>query len=112
MSKENRQFGPNCQTTVGDDISALEGWLDDGGSLRPAAILPARRTAKVKQPTDTAQGCRDRAAADLLASASMTTNNARLKMETSASCWTARADLLQRLDDSFEARIAAQRLMR
>jgi hypothetical protein len=33
-------------------------------------------------------------------------------MEASSASWAARADLLQRMDDSFEARMKAQQLMR
>ena len=47
--------------------------------------------------------CRGRAAADLLASVAMPMGNARLRMEASAASWTARADLLQRDEDDFEA---------
>lgn len=103
---------PDFPMPLPDDGRAIENWLDDGGSIRPSPATPERRQTRARQPADTVQGCRDRAAADLLASVAMTTANARRKMESSAHSWTARADLLQRLDDSFEARIAAQRLMR
>jgi hypothetical protein len=33
-------------------------------------------------------------------------------MEASSTFWSARADLLQHMDDSFEARMKAQQLMR
>lgn len=36
----------------------------------------------------------------------MDTANGRRRLETSASTWTSRAQLIQRLDDSFEARRA------
>jgi hypothetical protein len=66
----------------------------------------------LKQPADTAAGCRDRAAADLLAAATMTTRNGQLRMESSAACWSARADLLQRMDDGFHAQRKLNLLMR
>lgn len=66
------------------------------------ASLPARRRS-FKLPADTAAGCRGRAAADLLASLAMSTLNARRRLETSAASWTARADLLQRDEEQFEA---------
>jgi hypothetical protein len=55
---------------------------------------------------DTAVGCHELAAADLARALLMDTENARQRFETSASSWTARAELIQRLDDSFEARRA------
>jgi hypothetical protein len=36
----------------------------------------------------------------------MDTENGRRRLESSASSWTNRAELIQRLDDSFEARRA------
>lgn len=64
---------------------------------------PRPRTRRsFRLPADTAIGCRDRAAADLLASLAMSAGYERLRMETSATSWTARADLLQREEDEFE----------
>lgn len=94
------------------DSVALDGWLDDGGSLPPIAVKPARHARSPKLAADTVVGCRDRAAADLLAAAGMSTMNGRLRMEASAKSWSARADLLQRMDDSFDARVKAQQSMR
>ena len=53
---------------------------------------------------DTVAGCRIRAEADLLASVTMLTVNQRRRLETSASSWAARADLLQRENDELLAR--------
>ncbi len=58
---------------------------------------------------DSVAGCRELAAADLVRAALMDTVNGRRRLESSASSWTSRADLIQRLDDSFEARRAAAR---
>ena len=69
--------------------------------LEPVSIPAKRRSFKL--PADTAAGCRDRAAADLLASLAMSTSNGRLRLETSAASWTARAELLQRDEEKFEA---------
>ena len=91
---------------------ALDGRLAEDGGLLPALALPARKPRSAKQPADTVTGCRDRAAADLLAAAATPTRNGQLRMEASSACWAARADLLQRLDDSFEARMKAQQMMR
>lgn len=64
---------------------------------------PART---LKQPQDTVAGCRDRAEADLLASVALSTANERRRLETSAASWSARAEMLQRLDDNHAARKA------
>jgi hypothetical protein len=66
------------------------------------------KAGRTKAAEDTATGCRSRAEADLLASVTMLTANARARLETSAASWTLRADLLQRLDDKFAARNAAE----
>jgi hypothetical protein len=72
--------------------------------------MPAEPKASAKTPKhkDTAGTCRDRATADLLKSVSMITANQRLTFERSAASWQARADLLERLEDT--ARGAAQGL--
>jgi hypothetical protein len=59
-------------------------------------------------PKDNAAACRERAAADLAEAASLTTPNARRLLETSAARWGVRAELLQRLENQFEARKAAR----
>jgi predicted RNA polymerase sigma factor len=58
---------------------------------------------------DTIAGCRNRAEADLLAAVTVATANERIRFETSAASWSARADMLQRLDDNHEARKDKQR---
>jgi Tfp pilus assembly protein FimT len=58
--------------------------------------LPALRPSETE---------RLRAAADLLAAATMTTRNGQLRMEASSARWTERANLIQEMDDSFEARL-------
>lgn len=90
---------------------AASQWENEGGAIRPVTIddeigrkpPPARKPRSSKLPADTAIGCRDRAAADLLASAAMPKGNGRLRMEASAASWAARAELLQRDEDDFEA---------
>lgn len=61
-----------------------------------------------KKLEDTSAGCRGRAADSLAAAAAMDTRNGRVRMETSAATWTARAELLQRLELRIEAREKAQ----
>ena len=68
---------------------------------RPAP--PQRR----KKPEDTSQGCRDFAAADLDRAAGITGGHARGRYEYSAEVWTARANLLARLEAKTEARMRA-----
>lgn len=68
--------------------------------------LPSARGRTLKLPQDTVQGCRDRAAADLLQAVTVMTANQRLRLEESARSWTLRADMLDRLNKSFEKRAA------
>jgi hypothetical protein len=62
-----------------------------------------------KAVQDTVAGCRELAAADLARASLMDTTNGRQRLETSASSWTSRAEVIQRLDDSFDARQAVAR---
>ena len=67
--------------------------------------VPGRPKARTKKaPQDTAAGCRIRADADLLATVATLTANQRVRLERSAATWTARADLLQSLEERFAAR--------
>ncbi len=68
--------------------------------------LPSRTQKAVH---DTAIGCHGLAAADLERASLMDTVNGRLRLERSASAWTSRAQLIQRLDDGFAARRALAR---
>lgn len=61
---------------------------------------------------DTAELCRERAAADLLASTAMINAHQRARMETSAAVWTQRAEMLQRFEDSVASRAAGAAAMR
>ncbi len=54
--------------------------------------------------SDTAQGCHERAEADLVSSKGDIPINARLVLEASARHWRARAKLLERLEKSFAKR--------
>ena len=69
-------------------------WVNDASTLNPAPgpLLKERR--------DTAEGCRDRAAADLLAAVAMTTSHGRHMLEQSAAAWSIRAELLQQVEPS------------
>lgn len=80
---------------------------DDQDKLagRPRIVgISGRRRTLMADPSDTAQGCRDRADADLLKSKSDIPINARMVLEVSARHWQARAELLERLEKSFAER--------
>ena len=93
---------------------SIDRWEDEGGPAAPRRRAPST-TVKTpasflplnREQRDTAAGCRDRASADLLEAATMATVNARARMESSAANWTLRAELLDRLEASFDARKAA-----
>ena len=92
--------------------SAIDRWANEGGAIPPRAKRSPRKTRPesrrtIKEQRDTAAGCHDRAAADLLQSVTMSTANGRRTMELSAAHWTARALMLERHEAAFEARKAA-----
>jgi hypothetical protein len=62
----------------------------------PIAAGPAKESSK----HETAAVCRDRAAADLLAAAAMINANQRIRMESSAASWAARALFLERIEEN------------
>ncbi len=64
----------------------------------------------LKQRRDTAEGCRDRATAFLLESVTMVSGHNRRTLEKTAAAWTTRAELLQRLEERVEIRLAAVEL--
>lgn len=66
--------------------------------------LSEQRDTFLHDPRDNAAACRVRAAADLAEADTRSTVNGRGVLEASAARWTARAALLQRLENSFEAR--------
>jgi hypothetical protein len=63
--------------------------------------LPAASAHPPRTKRDTAAACRERAAADLLASAAMINENQRARLEASAATWTERGLLLQRVEDGI-----------
>jgi hypothetical protein len=62
----------------------------------PITAGPAKETSK----RETAAVCRDRAAADLVAAAAIINANQRLRMESSAATWAARALFLERIEEN------------
>jgi hypothetical protein len=75
-------------------------------STKIISQIPGRTQQAVE---DTVAGCREMAAADLGRASLMDTTNGRRRMESSAASWTSRAELIQDLDDGFEARQAVAR---
>lgn len=67
----------------------------------------ARLVSSPKDPSkrETAAICRDRAAADLLESAAMINANQRIRLETSAASWTARALMLERVESGIARKV-------
>jgi hypothetical protein len=70
-----------------------------------ATPSPARPVSRKRE--DTSLGCREMAAADHVRADATDTEHMRVRMESSADAWTARADMLQRLERSQDARLAA-----
>jgi hypothetical protein len=79
-------------------LAAEHRWISKGSTLNPAP------GALQKERRDTAEGCCDRAAADLLEAVSMTTAHSRQMLERSAASWSARAELLLRIEGDVETR--------
>ena len=70
------------------------GWVSKGSTLNPSP------GPLLKQRRDTAEGCRDRATADLLEAVTTATTHSRRMLERSAASWNKRAELLQRSVDT------------
>jgi hypothetical protein len=62
-----------------------------------------------RQPQDTAAWCAERAAADSAAAAATDIDNVRKRFELSAASWSARAEMLTRIEDGIRARTEANR---
>jgi hypothetical protein len=79
-------------------------WISKGSTLNPSpgTLLKERR--------DTAEGCRERASADLLEAVTMATAHGRQMLEKSAASWNARAELLQRAEAGIEIGLDAFKL--
>lgn len=57
-----------------------------------------------RQVEDTSVGCRERAAASLIAAAAMDTESGQLRLQPSAVSWMARAELIASLEERQKAR--------
>ena len=76
-----------------------------GPASVPAAPRHIGRSGKRHE--DTAAGCRANAAADLGRARAPGGDFMRMRLERSAAVWSERADLLERIEKSFEARTRA-----
>ena len=74
-------------------------------SQAPSEPDPGVRKRR-RQPEDTVAGCEALAASDMARAAATDTENGRRKLQHSAESWQQRADLLQRLQNSFDKREA------
>jgi hypothetical protein len=74
-------------------------WISEGSTLNPS---PGKL---LKERRDTVQGCRDRATADLLEAVTMATDHSRQMLERSTASWTARSEMLQRVEAGIAARL-------
>jgi hypothetical protein len=66
--------------------------------------IETKPSAKLAVKRDTSESCRERASADLVKAADDMTANERLILERSAANWTARADLLDRVEKTARER--------
>ena len=73
-------------------------WISKDSTLNPSP------GPLLKQRRDTAEGCRERATADLLQVVTMATAHSRQMLERSAASWSARAELLERIELGIVAR--------
>lgn len=66
-------------------------------------------TLRRKHAHDTPDGCRAMAAADLTRAEGLTGEHVRWRYEHSAQAWLARAEMLDRLEAKFQARLREER---
>jgi hypothetical protein len=77
--------------------------------MKRSSLPFSQDPARTKEAShDTVAGCRERAEASLASAALTGSANGRRRLESSAASWTSRADLIQRIDDSHEARPAGE----
>ena len=95
---------------------ATERWVNEGGSLAPpvaegdaGGLDPAPMAEREKR--DTADGCRDQAAADRRHAAEAGTANGRQVFERSAASWESRAVGIEEADGASAAQKIADRAM-
>ena len=82
--------------------------LSNPTSAAPLVAEPTL-TLRRRQPQDTSAGCRQRAAADLSRAAELAGDHVQWRYRHSAQAWLMRADLLDRLEAKFQARLDPRR---
>ncbi|MEA3031907.1 MAG: hypothetical protein QOJ53_2239 [Sphingomonadales bacterium] len=95
--------------------SATFGTIASGSGDIDAGVLVEARMRNLPRPAvrsgkrleDTAAGCRANAAADLGRAQAPGGDFMRARLEHSAAVWAERADLLERLEKKFQARMHA-----
>ena len=93
------------------DLRLLAWMIGLLGPLRSTKVKPLSQPKLRIEPhselsRDTAEGCRDRAAADLREADSSTDPHERKQLRKGAKRWSLRADMLERLARSFRKRAA------
>ncbi|TMJ18667.1 MAG: hypothetical protein E6G92_02165 [Alphaproteobacteria bacterium] len=88
------------QVMVGDEV------LEAAAQASPAAPRHIARSGK--RAEDTAVGCRANAAANLVGAGAPGGDYMRVRLEHSAAVWSARADLLERIEQKAGNRAAAR----
>lgn len=88
---------PPCRKGISIDTPSIP-----AGEAAPHRTAPPRCRKKLE---DRSRGCRTLAAADLDHAAGIVGGHARRRYEHRAAIWTARADLVARLEANTEARL-------
>jgi hypothetical protein len=88
-----RAVSPNLRSS---SPAPEHAWVSDRSTLNPSP------GPLLKQRHDTAEGCRHRATADLLEAVTMATAHSRQRLERSSAAWTARAEVLHRIESSID----------
>jgi hypothetical protein len=88
-----RAVSPNLRSS---SPAPEHAWVSDRSTLNPSP------GPLLKQRHDTAAGCRHRATADLLEAATMARAHSRERLERSSAAWTARAEVLHRIESSID----------
>ena len=94
--------------TIGSGSAGNASHEIEGALLAARVEVAPRQVARSgKRSEDTSAGCRANAAADLGRAQAPGGDFMRMRLEHSAQVWTERADLLERLEKKFTARMHA-----
>jgi len=97
-------IAPVSATRVSSD--PVVAWENEGGhlALTPSQRAPRQIGRSGKRPEDTAVGCHANAAANLVRANAPGSDYMRVRLEHSAAVWTARGDLLERIEKKIRDR--------